>query len=180
MSSSQGTFVWYDVIAIAPSHDRGPDQVKEQVEAHWRDEQVAQRLAAKASEFIDRLKSGTPFAELAAQAGLKVETLWGLKRGNASGPFSIAAVDAVFQTAKDAPGVAQGQSSADRIVFRVTEIKVPTFDPASAEAKHYADTLRQAVADDLFGQYVAQLETDLGVSINEDALRRFAGGEPEY
>jgi hypothetical protein len=36
------------------------------------------------------------------------------------------------------------------------------------------------VADDLFGQYIAQIEATLGVTINEDALRRVAGGEPEY
>ena len=118
-------------------------------------------------------------AELAAQSGLKAESLWGLKRGNASGPLSIAAIDAVFQTPKDGPGIAPGQSSAERIVFRVTEIKVPSFDPASAEAKRYGDTLRQSVADDLFGEFVAQLEANLGVTINEDALRRFSGGEPD-
>ena len=151
-----------------------------QVESRWRDDQVAQRLAAKASELLDKLKSGVPFAELAAQSGLKVESLWGLKRGNASGPFSIAAIDAVFQTPKDAPGIAQGQKAGERLVFRVTEINVPNFDPASAEAKRYNDSLRQTMGDDVFGQYVAQLEANLGVTINEDALRRFAGGEPEY
>jgi len=175
-----GGFVWYDVTGITPSRERGLDEVKEQVESRWRDDQVAQRLAAKASELIDKLKSGVPFAELAAQSGLKVEALWGLKRGNASGPLSIGAIDAVFQTPKDASGIAPGRNSAERIVFRVTEIKVPAFDPASAEAKRHGDTLRQAVADDLFGQYVAQLEATLGVTINEDALRRFAGGEADY
>jgi len=175
-----GGFVWYDVTGITPSRERGLDEVKEQVESRWRDDQVAQRLAAKASELIDKLKSGVPFAELATQSGLKVEALWGLKRGNASGPLSIGAIDAVFQTPKDASGIAPGRNSAERIVFRVTEIKVPAFDPASAEAKRHGDTLRQAVADDLFGQYVAQLEATLGVTINEDALRRFAGGEADY
>ena len=49
-----------------------------------------------------------------------------------------------------------------------------------SEAKRYNDSLRQTMGDDVFGQYVAQLEANLGVTINEDALRRFAGGEPEY
>ena len=91
--------------------------------------------------------------------------------------MSIAAIDAVFRTPKDAPGVAPGQNVAERIVFRVTEIKVPSFDAASAEAKRYNDSLRRALSDDLFSQYVAQLEDSLGVSINQDALRRLAGGE---
>jgi peptidyl-prolyl cis-trans isomerase D len=180
LSLPGGGFVWYDVTGITPSRDRGFDEVKEQVETRWRDEQVAQRLAANASELLDKLKAGVRLAELAGQSGLKVETLWGLKRGNASGPLSVAGVDAVFQTPKDAPGIAPGQSSGERIVFRVTEINVPAFDPASTEAKRYGDTLRQSVADDLFGQYIAQIEATLGVTINEDALRRVAGGEPEY
>ena len=112
-----------------------------------------------------------------ARSGLKVDALWGLKRGHASGPLSIAAIDAVFRTPKDAPGVAPGQNVAERIVFRVTEIKVPSFDAASAEAKRYNDSLRRALSDDLFSQYVAQLEDSLGVSINQDALRRLAGGQ---
>src|SRR5262249_16813154 len=180
LSLPGGGFVWYDVTGITPSRDRGFDEVKAQVETRWRDEQVAQRLAAKASELLDKLKAGVPLAELAGQSGLKIETLWGLKRGNASGPLSVAGVDAVFQTSKDTPGIASGQGSGERVVFRVTEVNVPTFDSASAEAKRYGDTLRQSVADDLFGQYVAQLEATLGVNINEDALRRVAGGEPEY
>jgi peptidyl-prolyl cis-trans isomerase D len=180
LSLPGGGFVWYDVTGITPSRDRGFNEVKEQVETRWRDEQIAQRLAAKASELLDKLKAGVRLAELAGQSGLKAETLWGLKRGNASGPLSIAGVDAVFQTPKDAPGIAPGQSSGERIVFRVTEINVPALDPTSAEAKRYGDTLRQSVADDLFGQYIAQIEATLGVTINEDALRRVAGGEPEY
>jgi peptidyl-prolyl cis-trans isomerase D len=173
-------FVWYDVLAITRSRERGLDEVKQQAEASWRDEQVARRLAAKAAELLDKLKGGGSLAELAAQSGLKVENLWGVKRGNASGPLSAAAVDAVFQTPKDAPGIAPGRNPAERIVFRVTDVVVPAFDPASAEAKRQGDALRQSMGDDLFGQYIAQLETELGVTINEDALRRIHGGEPEY
>ena len=174
-----GGFVWYDVLGITPAHDRPLEAVKQQVETRWRDDQVAQRLTAKASELEEKLKSGAVFAELAAQSGLKLQSLWGLKRGNASGPLSVAAVDAVFETAKDAPGTTQGQAAGERIVFRVTEIKEPTFDPASPEAKRSEDNLRQSLADNLFEQYMTQLEANLGVTINEDAFRRVAGGEPE-
>ena len=123
------------MLGITPAHDRPLEAVKQQVETRWRDDQVAQRLTAKASELEDKLKSGAVFAELAAQSGLKLQSLWGLKRGNASGPLSVVAVDAVFETAKDAPGTTQGQAPGERIVFRVTEIKEPTFDPTSPEAK---------------------------------------------
>jgi len=83
----------------------------------------------------------------------------------------------VFGTAKGAPGTADGNSETQRIVFRVTDIKVPTFDAAAAEGKQLIDQLTRSIGDELFGQYVARLETDLGVNINEDALRRVVGGE---
>ena len=140
---------------------------------------MSERLAAKAAELEDKLKNGTPFAELASQSGLKLQSLWGLKRGNASGPLSVAAIDAVFRTPKDAPGTTPGQGPGERIVFRVTDVKIPVFDAAAPESKRYEDALRQSLADDLFGAYVAQLEADLGVTINEDAFRRIAGGESE-
>ena len=43
--------------------------------------------------------------------------------------------------------------------------------PKSAEAKRIDETLRRAIAEDLLAQYVARLETDLGVTINQAALQ---------
>ena len=82
-----GGFVWYNVASITPSHERALDEVKDEVEAHWRNDQIAQRLAAKASEFVDKLKGGAAFPDVVNEAGLKVEALWGLKRGAGSPPL---------------------------------------------------------------------------------------------
>ena len=62
-------------------------------------------------------------------------------------------------------------------MFRLTDITVPDFDAASAEAKRIADGMRRQMSEDLIAQYVQRLQTDIGVSINQDALRRVAGGE---
>jgi peptidyl-prolyl cis-trans isomerase D len=118
-------------------------------------------------------------ADVASQHGLQVQAIWGLKRGNASGPLSVGAVDTVFQTARDAVGQVQGQNPDERVVFRVTEIKVPSFDPASPEAKRSSETLQHSFADDLLGEYLVSLEQTLGVSINQDALRKLHGGEAD-
>src|SRR5271170_1674901 len=44
----KGGYVWYDVIGITPSRERSLDEVKDQVEAKWRDDQIAVRLRTKA------------------------------------------------------------------------------------------------------------------------------------
>jgi peptidyl-prolyl cis-trans isomerase D len=174
-----GGFLWYDLVGTTPSHDRALDEVKDRIEARWRDDQVAERLAAKATEMVDRLKAGTPFAELAAAAGLKVESKTDVKRGRPADPLSGRAVDAAFRTAKGAPGSAEGRSPTERDVFVVTEITIPTFEAASAQGQRYAEGLRRSLTEELFSQYIARLESDLGTTINQDALNRIRGGSTE-
>jgi len=172
-----GGYVWYDVLAITPSRERSLDEVKAEVEARWRDDQIAERLSAKAAEMVEKLKGETPFAEVAAVYGLKAETAFGLKRGNRNTALSPKAINEIFRTVKGAPGSAEGNSATDRVVFRVVDVVPPSFDPGSPEAKRYGETLARSYVDDLVGQYIARIEADLGISINQEALRRaIAGG----
>jgi peptidyl-prolyl cis-trans isomerase D len=171
-----GGFVWFEVTEIKASHDRPLDEVKDKVEAQWRDDQVGQRLAARASEMVDKLKSEAPFADVAGASGATVQTLWGLKRGRGTGPVSTRALDAIFRTAKGAPGSADGNTPTERLVFRVTEIKEPAFDAASPDGQKLVESLRRSLSDDIFGQYISRLQSELGMTINEDALRRAVGG----
>ncbi len=171
-----GGFVWFDVAAITPSRERSFDEMKDKVEALWREEELTRRLAAKAGEMVDKLKSEASFPDVAATVGSTVQTLWGLKRGRPAGPVSAAAIDAIFRTAKGAPGSAEGSSPAQRMVFRVTELKDPTFDPASPDGKRLTESVRSSLSDDLYGQYVAKLESELGTVVNDEQLRRAVGG----
>ena len=78
---SNGGYVWFDVDAITPARDRPLDEVKDQVVARWRDDEIATRLKAKATEMLDKIKAGTSFADVAAADKLKVEWRPGIKRG---------------------------------------------------------------------------------------------------
>ena len=74
------------------------------------------------------------------------------------------------------PAASTARTPTERIVFRVTEIKVPPLDPESAEAKRIDEALRSRIADDLVAQYVARLESEVGVTINQSALNQVTGG----
>ena len=173
-----GGYVWVEVLGIKPARDRPLDEVRAEVEQRWRNEEISKRLQAKAAEMVEKLNSGAPFADVAGAEGLNVQTTFGLKRGgNPGNTISPRVIEAVFQTEKDAAGSAEGNGPAEWVVFRVTDITVPDFDAASAEAKRVADGMRRQLSEDLIAQYVQRLQTDLGVTINQDALRRVAGGE---
>src|SRR5215510_10710216 len=172
----QDGYVWFDVVGITPSRERPLEEVKDQVEARWREQEIASRLDARATAILDKLKAGTTLADIAAQDRLKVETLTGLKRGEASGPLSASAVAAVFRTAKDATGKAEGSEPGEQVVFRVTDIVVPSVDMASEDAKRTMEGLNRGLSEALLAEYIAKLESDTGVTINQSALNQVIGG----
>jgi len=172
----QDGYIWYEVTAISPSRERSLDEVKDQVEARWRDQEVATRLDAKATAILEKLKAGETLPQAAAADRLKVETLTGLKRGEASGPLSAAGVDAVFRTAKDAVGKTEGAQPPDEVVFRVTDIVVPSLDMASEDAKRALETLNRGLSEDILAEYIAWLESDIGVTINQSTLNQVVSG----
>jgi peptidyl-prolyl cis-trans isomerase D len=168
-------FVWYDVTAITPAHDRTLDEVKDKVEARWRDDEIAARIKTKSGEMLDKLKAGTPFNEVAAANGLSPQWLPGLKRNNPPPALPAPALDQVFRTAKDGVGAADGATPAQRIVFHLTEITEPTLAPDSADAKRIDELLTRTLSDDILGQYVAQLQKDIGVTVNQAGLDQVSG-----
>jgi peptidyl-prolyl cis-trans isomerase D len=171
-----GGYVYYDVTGVTPAHDRPLDEVKEQVATRWRDDEIAKRLQSKSDDLLGKLKAGTPLSQLATENALTVQTAKDLQRGRPTPTIPAKLVDAVFTTAKGAAGSAEGNNSTERFVFRVTEVTQPTFDPNSPQAQGLTNTLQNAYSDDLIGQFVAKLEADYGVSVNQAALNQVIGG----
>jgi peptidyl-prolyl cis-trans isomerase D len=172
---ADGGYVWYDVAAVTPAHDRTLDEVKDEVTQRWRGDETASRLKAKAADLLDKLKGGTPFDALAAANGLKIETAADFKRGGAVAGLSPKMIDAVFHTAKDGLGDGEGNDPTQWIVFKVTDVKTPNLDPNAADAKNIAQTVQRQLSDDMIGQYVAWLESDLGTTINAAVLAQTMG-----
>lgn len=172
-----GGYIWYEVTGITPERDRTLEEVREQVETRWRDDQVANLLRAKAAEMLEKLKSGTPFADVAAAAGLKVETKADIKRGNAQPPLSARTIDAIFRTAKDGYGNAEAAAPVEQVVFRVVDITMPTVDEKSEEVARVREGLNRSFTEDVFGGYLGHLQRQVGVSINDNALKQVVTGQ---
>jgi peptidyl-prolyl cis-trans isomerase D len=172
---ADGGYIWYDVTGITPAHDRSLDEVKSQVEEHWRDDEIAARLKAKAADILDKLKNGSPLDTFAAANGVKVGMASGIKRGQSLPVISARTIGTIFHTGKDAFASAEGDKPTDWIVFRVTDVKTPSLDARSPDAKRLDQTVQRQLSDDVFGQYVAWLENELGTSVNQAALAQALG-----
>jgi peptidyl-prolyl cis-trans isomerase D len=178
---ADGGYIWYDVASITASRERTLDEVKDQVAARWRDDEIASRLKAKAADILDKLKGGTPMEALATANGVKVQTASGIRRGQPAPTIAAPMIEQIFHTAKDGVASAEGDKPSDWIVFRVTDVKTPPLDPNSAAAKQIGQQIASEISDDLFNQYMASLETELGISINMAAVEQAtgSGGAPD-
>lgn len=171
-----GGYLYFDVTGITPSRERALDEVKDQVATRWRDDEIAKRLQTKSDDLLAKLKAGTAFGQVASDAGLKVENAADLQRGKPGGFIPAKLVEAVFRTPKGVPGAAQGNNETERFIFQVTDVTDPAFDANSQQGKAITDVLQNSYTDDVVAEYIARLENEFGVTVNQPALNQVIGG----
>ena len=171
-----GGYLYYDVTGVTPSRERPLEEVKDQVTARWRDDEIAKRLQAKADDLVGKLKAGTSFAQAASEAGLNVQTAKDLQRGKSGGFIPAKTIEAVFRTPKGTPATAEGGKETERFVFRVTDVVDPPFEAGTPQGQAITTTLQNSYTDDLVSEYIARLENDFGVTVNPSALNQVVGG----
>jgi peptidyl-prolyl cis-trans isomerase D len=76
-------------------------------------------------------------------------------------------------------GSAEGQNPTERMIFRITDVKVPPFEAHSAATSKMVDQLKGAYNEDILTQYVTRLENDIGTDINRNALAQAVGRAPD-
>jgi peptidyl-prolyl cis-trans isomerase D len=173
--SYKGGYVWYDVIGITPARDRTLDEVKDQVEARWKDDQIASRLRDKATEMVKKIEQGGKLADEAAGVGSKVETAAKFKREDSPRGVPSGLIAAAFRTAKDGAGQTPGAGNTEWLVFDVTDVIDPAVDLNSDDMKKLKDQLVRSISDEEVTMYVEKLEKIIGTSINEEALAQVTG-----
>lgn len=170
-----GGYAWYEVLGITPSRERNLDEVRDQVEAKWRADQISNRLRAKAADIVQKLDNGGKLADEAASAGVKVETASGFRRDAALPGLPDSLVSAAFRTAKDGTGQTSAAGGSEWIVFRVTDVTVPPVNLASDEVKKLKETLQRGLTDEQVAQYVSKIESNIGMTVNQAAFAQVTG-----
>jgi peptidyl-prolyl cis-trans isomerase D len=110
--------------------------------------------------------------------GLSVQSANDVRRGGAAN-LPAGVVAQIFNLPVGRAGSAAGDGLT-RILFKVNDSVVPVVDPQSEEAKAIAVQLAQNLGNDLLLQYLAKVQTDLGVKINGAALNLAVGGGDAY
>ena len=174
--TKSGGYIWFDVLGITPSRDRSIDEVRDQVAARWRSDQIGSRLKAKADELLDLVtKGGKTLAEAAGTVGIKVETQAAFKRSANVANLGSNVVDGAFRLTKGQSERTTGDQPNEWIVYTLTDVSTPAFDPASADAKTLREDIQRQQSEEQVAQYIAKRESEIGVKVNEQAFAIVTG-----
>lgn len=169
-------YIWYDVTAIDTARDRTFDEVKDQVAALWREDEIATRLQARSRELTERLTRGEAMEAIASSLAIEAKTSPPLSRASSLPEFPAAVLNAAFGTPVGQAGSA-ALGDGRRMLFRVQSATVTPFLRTTQEADRIAQELGIALGDDILSQYVNALQTRQGVRINQTVFRNATGGD---
>jgi len=168
-------YIWYEVREVVPSALRPFEEVKDQARAAVTAAKLRDLAEDKAKKLVERARSGTKIEELAMEFNTQPQTVQGLRRGEPKDGFGFAALAALFAVPDTGYAFAIEPDGRSARVMQSQPVLLPSFVAASAEAKAISDRLKEQVADNMLTAYLAALEKDAGVSLNDTLWRNIAG-----
>jgi peptidyl-prolyl cis-trans isomerase D len=179
LSTPDGGTIWYEVVSIDPVHQETFEEVKSEVQQAWEAEESGKQLTVKATDWIKKIAAGETLANLASEDKLEVKHANDVKRGGSSAaPLPQGAVAQIFNV--PVKGAESASAGDGRIVFQVLESIVPPMDEKSPELKKLGDQVKASLGNEVLGEYLAELQKDAGISVNNQALRAATGSAANY
>ena len=174
LQTSNGGDVWYEVAGIDPSRKLPLADVKAQVEAGWRTDEIERRLAASGDTIVKAVDGGGTIAAAAAAAHATPMGATNVGRGGGPDvPPQVAA--ALFNVVVGKAGSA-AEPNGGRLIFKVDAARVPPPNPADADFTKLMGQVKVGVTDDVIAQYLAAVQNEVGVKVNQQALQTALGG----
>lgn len=170
-----GSFAFFDVTDITPPADRPLADVRAAVVAAWKAEKTQSELARITSEAVKRIQGGEAFEAVAGSFAAPVETVTGLRRGTPNPTLPDDAVQTAFTGPVGTVADAEGEGG-QRIILQVTDITDPAFFGETDDAKRIHDVLSQGFGNTLTMAFLSDLQTTLGVSVNQAMVSMVVSG----
>ena len=168
-------YVWYEVREVVPAALKPFDQVKDQARAAVIAEKVKAMSEDKAKKLVERARAGAKLDDLAAETKTQVQTAQGLKRSEQGDSFGRAAVKALFAVPDNGFAYAVEPDGKGARVMQSVPVLLPAFDINSPDAKSIAKQLEPQVAGVLLDGYLAALQKQAGVTINDQLWQKISG-----
>ncbi|MCQ0988480.1 SurA N-terminal domain-containing protein [Jiella marina] len=164
-------YVFFDVLSVDPARDRTLDEVRERVVADWKGEKAQEQLTARAEEYEQAIVGGQSMGDIAAEAGLEVQTANAITRTSGASELGREGVEAAFSGGVGAVATAPGREDGTRLVLTVREVAPPA-DPAANVSQAERQQMAGMLENDLYQTYVNVLQNEYPVSMNRSAMEQ--------
>jgi len=170
--------IWYEVLGITPQQLKPFDQVKDEVKKDWSLDEQRTRLVKYTEDLVKQLSGGKTLEDVAKDLKTQAVPTEPLKRDGLTINVLPVAVTQAFALPQGGYGSAPSGVEEGRIVFQVDKVTPPPpLDQPSLEA--LKRQIKNFISEDIVGEYFSALESRYGVTINQQALSKLAGGNEE-
>lgn len=172
-----GGYQWFEVAKIEKAREKTFDEAKAEIEKAWREDKAGKLLSAKTAELVKKLDAGESMAAIgAAEGNLAVKHASDVRRAGSSG-LALNVVTQIFNVGVHRAGSVSSEDGG-RILFQVVDSATPAFDPEAAELTNIMSDVKRGFDEDVIAQYLAKLESDIGVKLNTKVLSAATGVSP--
>jgi len=175
ISTPDRSYVWFEVANVEQARERRLEEVREEITKAWREDQIAQKLRDKAQELVKKIEGGASMEDVAKEAGAKVEHLPDVKRTGHE-KLALSIVERIYSVHSGKAESATGTAGA-RVIFKVLDSNIPPFNGDDPGLKAVAAQFERSFSEDIAVQYLAKLQADAGITINQTIMRNVVGGE---
>ena len=173
-----GGYQWFEVTKVDKARDKTFEDARADVEKAWRDEEAGKILLAKTADLTKKLDAGESLAAIAAAEGkLEIKHASDVMRTGGNG-LALNVVTQVFNVPVHRAGSVESEDGG-RILFQVSDSTVSPFDPKAPELTNILGDVKVGFNEDIIAQYLARLESDIGVKMNAKAFAAATGISPD-
>lgn len=170
-------FVWYEISGVTPERDRTIDEVTERLAADWLSEETAKALDELASRIAGNLASSVSFDELARSRVKVVDTITSITRVARTEGLTPENLTAIFETDLNKFSSITPADPSQRLVFQLTDTTVPAYFAEEETTQQIAQAAGPAIENEILQQYIAELQTNLGVTLNQALLTQMLSNQ---
>ncbi len=167
--NKDGGYYVLRVDSISPSAVRPLADVRNEVTAAWRAQNIGEKLKAMSDEMLKAAQAGKALSEIAKPLKLKITQTPPIGRSFTDAQMSAALTANLF-TGKPGDSFAEPSPSGGFVIARLRDIQPPSPGLNSDAVTKLSRDLSKNFADDLLAQYQSVLERRYDVEINQNRL----------
>ncbi|WP_018698359.1 peptidylprolyl isomerase [Amorphus coralli] len=171
---AQADYLWYRVADIIPARDRELDEVRGQVLAAWTQDALSTQAQDLATEAVTRIRNGETMEAVAEAMDTSVQASEPFTREGSAPGLPAAAISAAFEGPQGTVDAVTG-ANGGRVVLEVASVDKPAFFAEAADNEPARQRLQRSLGDGLVSEYVAALERERGVQVNQQMLNQIVG-----